>query len=150
MVVDPVMSALIEQSLRGRGVRYFRGHHDGEFFFILDLLGESGRSHLHVHLLPGAAGSVTVHISGDRFYPVSERDHLTGLAGRCAALSGVGVEVHDSSDPELVGVLVTAAGRPAGAGEVTALIDAAVDAAAEFSRHAGKPYGPDRTARRSA
>lgn len=128
------MSTLIEQTLRSRGVRYFRGHHDGEFFFMVVPLTDSARGRLHVHLRPGVGDEVAISISGGRFRPAAQRDALTRLAARCNALFPVEVTVQDSCDPGLVGVLVTAAGCPAGAGELSDLIDIAVDVAADILR----------------
>lgn len=42
---EPLSTNLIERYLRARGQRYFRGHHDAEFFFVAN-----AHLRLHVHL----------------------------------------------------------------------------------------------------
>jgi hypothetical protein len=48
------MNTLIEEYLRARGVRYFRGHHDDEYFFLVDFQSDfcldASHGRLHVHL----------------------------------------------------------------------------------------------------
>lgn len=118
------MNTLIEEYLRARGVRYFRGHHDDEYFFLVDFQSDfcldasHGRLHVHLEVRGVARDVVHMSITPDRFYPVGKRDLLTSLSTRWTAGSG-GAEavVHDSSDPALVGITVADRFRPtSGAG----------------------------------
>ena len=70
---------LIESYLRTRHVRYFRGHHDDEFFFLVNAY--HGR--LHVHLEPSGPDreSVTIRVTAERYYPAAERAAIASLAG---------------------------------------------------------------------
>ncbi len=144
------MSTLIEHYLRGRGLRYFRGHHDDEFFFIVDMLADPGPGRMHVHLRPGEGGSVMVGITGDRFYPAAECENLRRLAQGWNASESLDIVVHDSCDPTLVGVRVDAAGVPAGPEGLATLVDAAVRSAAGFLGQAAGMCGSGHSARRSA
>ena len=101
------MNRQIEDYLRSRGVRYFRGHHDDEYFFLVDFLSGDYRGRLNVHLEPSDAGSgaVLVTISPDRYYPVRSADRLAELTGRWnAGNPAAEAVVHGSSDPSLIGV----------------------------------------------
>jgi hypothetical protein len=44
------MQRQIEDYLRARGVRFFRGHHDDEYFYLVDFLSGAYRGRLNVHL----------------------------------------------------------------------------------------------------
>lgn len=129
------MNELIEDYLRSRGVRYFRGHHDDEFFYFVDFLVGAYRGRLNVHLeVRGARhDAVRVSISPDRFYPAEQRDRLTGLAARWnAGTPCVDALVFDSSDPALVGVGARASRRPGDLAGVTDFVDRAVDSSIEL------------------
>ena len=94
---------LIERYLRTRQVRYFRGHHDDEFFFLVSTY--HGR--LHVHLEPcGAHGEmVKVVATAERYYPVFSRTRVAALADQWnQAGPPARAVVFESSDPRLVGV----------------------------------------------
>lgn len=140
------MSDLIADCLRAKGVRYFHGHHDWEYFFLLDYLDRPGAGHsatnsavgfrhgkLHVHLdRGGAPGEITVTVTPDRYYPAVNREHLMDVAERWAAGGHGRATVHPSSDPHLVGAVVQATGRPVTVAELTALVDCTVAAALDL------------------
>lgn len=128
------MDRLIEDYLRTRGVRYFRGHHDDEYFFLVDFLVDACRGRLNVHLeVAGSArDAVSVGISPDRYYPATERGRLVDLAARWSAGGALEAVVHDSCDPQLVGLLVRGACRPDGLAELTDFTDGAVGSAVEL------------------
>ena len=65
---------LIERYLHTRQVQYFRGHHDDEYFFLVNAY--HGR--LHVHLEPCGAGgtAVRVTITAERYYPAEQLDRV--------------------------------------------------------------------------
>jgi hypothetical protein len=94
----------IERYLRTRRLRYFRGHNDGEYFFILTL----EHQRLHVHLEISRAGSevLTVRITPSCFFPAAHRERLRSVIdhwnseGRATTAI-----VHESSDPMRIGVV---------------------------------------------
>lgn len=128
------MNALIEQYLRSRGVRYFRGHHDDEFFYLVDFLVDAHRGRLNVHLEVCGPGrdAVRVSVSPDRFYPADRRAGLTAVAARWNAGDPcVLAVVHESSDPALVGVSAGGVRRPGDLAGLTDFVDRAVAASVE-------------------
>jgi hypothetical protein len=136
------MSDMIADCLRAKGVRYFHGHNDWEYFFLLDYLDQLGAGEpsaefrhgtLHVHLdRGGAPDEITVTVTPDRYFPAVDREHLMNAAAGWE-LGGSGTAtVYPSSDPHLVGVLIQATGRPTGVAELTALVDDTVAAALDL------------------
>ncbi|GAY13813.1 hypothetical protein [Mycobacterium sp. shizuoka-1] len=94
---------LIESYLRTRQVRYFRGHHDDEFFFVVGAYHGS----VHVHLQPcgPADAAVRVSINAQRYYPAQQRDRVAALVQQWNATDGqVTATVVESCDPGLIGV----------------------------------------------
>lgn len=131
------MNALIEAYLRSTGVRYFRGHHDDEYFFLVDFVflvdAHQGRLHVHLEACGPDRDSVQLSITPDRFYPVEDRGRLCGLADRWIGQNpGAEAIVHDSSDPSLVGVSVQSLHRPADAESLACFVDECVASAIEL------------------
>jgi len=133
------MNTLIEEYLRARGVRYFRGHHDDEYFFLVDFLADfcldsrHGRLHVHLEVSGLLRDNVLLSITPDRFYPADKRDLITSLSTRWTAGSG-GAEalVHDSSDPALVGITVSDRFRPTGSAGLAYFVDQSIASAIEL------------------
>lgn len=94
---------LIERYLRTRGSRYFRGRHDGEFFYVANT--RPRRLHVHLEISPGQGDVVVIRVTPTTFFPSSERARLARFAEewnrRDRAVTAV---VHDSSDPRRIGV----------------------------------------------
>ena len=139
------MTDLIEGYLRATGVQYFRGHHDGEYVFLVDLPVRTAdrQGKLHVHLRAGEQDDLEISITPDRYYPAAHRERLMELTARWGfgadACADAWVEVYDSCDPALVGVVAYAPGRSDGIDGVSALVDGAVTAAtALFSGFPGQ------------
>lgn len=133
------MSELIEDCLRARGVRFFHGHHEREYFFLVDYLDHTEArpriGKLHVHLDGGAAAGdrITVTVTPDRYFPAAGRDRLSDLAQQWGAGGGAAMAtVHRSSDPGLVGVVASNAGRPADVAALAVLVDRTVAAAVDL------------------
>lgn len=136
------MTDLIEGYLRAAGVQYFRGHHDGEYVFLVDYPAPvSGRTvdrhgKLHVHLRGLDRTELQISITPDRYYPVAHRDRLEGLTARWGFAAAAGAarwaEVYDSCDPALVGVAAYAQGRPDGIEGVAVLVEGTICAATEL------------------
>lgn len=129
------MNRQIEDYLRARGVRFFRGHHDDEYFYLVDFLSGAYRGRLNVHLEASdpEPETVVVTISPDRYRPVQDADRLAELAERWnAGNPAAEAVVHGSSDPRLVGIYtrsrITASDLPA----LTEHVEAAVAAAADL------------------
>lgn len=142
------MNALIEDYLRSTGLRYFRGHHDDEYFFLVDFLfladAHNGRLHVHIEACGPDRDAVQVSITPDRYYPAANRGRLSELAVRWNAQNpGVEAMVHDSCDPALVGVSVQSRCRPAELAALTSFVDDAVAAGIElFGRMRQAAAGP--------
>jgi len=121
------MNRLIEDFLRTRGARYFRGHHDDEYFFLVHFVRHR-KGHLNVHLESGRdRDTVHVSVTADRYYPAEQRARLDELVAQwnvdAPALSAT---IHDSCDPRLVGLLACGEYRPADLADLTDFVDAAV------------------------
>jgi hypothetical protein len=96
-------SELIERYLHSRGRRYFRGHHDGEYFFILTVGHE--RLHVHLEILPGSGDVLAVRVAPGHFFPAADRERMISFARSWNAESRrAEVIVHESSDPNRIGV----------------------------------------------
>jgi hypothetical protein len=122
-----VGARLIEGYLQSRQMRYFCGHHDDEFFFLVDAY--HGR--LHVHLQPGgSAGDIS--ITAERYYPADHRPAIAALVQRWnEADSHAAATLFSSSDPRLVGVVAERRYR-AGDGEFGPFVDQTVQSAVEL------------------
>lgn len=140
------MSELIQDYLRKRGVRHFRGHHDDEYFFLVDVLVDGRHKRLNVHLQ--ASGEVVqVSIAPDRYYPATARGLLADAAARWnAAEPGAEVVIHGSSDPSRVGVSVHDCTGPVDVAGLSAFVDHAIAGAIELfagMRRAAEPMEQD-------
>lgn len=99
---EPLSTHLIERYLCTRGRRYFRGRHDGEFFFVLN-----GGRRLHVHLeIPAVHPDVfTIRVTPGCFFPATEHARLQQFADTWNQQNrDVTAIVHGSSDPQRIGV----------------------------------------------
>ncbi|MCX2934633.1 hypothetical protein ORI20_30655 [Mycobacterium sp. CVI_P3] len=121
---------LIEGYLQSRQVRYFRGHHEDESFFLVSAY--HGR--LHVHLRPSGPGGAAVQISitADRYYPAVRRARVAAMVEQWTSSDRrLAATVFESSDPSLVGVLAGCRYR-AGAGDFGSFVDQAVQSAIDL------------------
>jgi hypothetical protein len=71
---------LIERYLLARGRRYFRGHHDGEYFFIVTVGHE--RLHVHLEVCDGGLDAVTMRVTPAYFFPSSDRTRLQAFVDK--------------------------------------------------------------------
>jgi hypothetical protein len=78
--MKPMRTEMIERYLRARGCRYFRGHHDADYFFILTVGHE--RLHIHIEIPPADRHSVTFRATPSCFYPAAESARLRSFAGK--------------------------------------------------------------------
>jgi hypothetical protein len=94
---------MIERYLRARGRRYFRGHHDGEYFFILAVGHE--RLHVHMEIPPSDRDSVTVRVTPTSFFPAADVARLSTFADKWNEESRqTRAVVYQSCDPNRIGV----------------------------------------------
>ncbi|HTX96182.1 MAG TPA: hypothetical protein VME67_15760 [Mycobacterium sp.] len=94
---------LIERYLRTRGRRYFRGHHDAEYFFVT-----STRPRLHVHLeiSPAHDDMLILRVNPGHFFPATECPWLAHFSDMWNRQEReVTAIVHGSSDPQRIGVV---------------------------------------------
>jgi hypothetical protein len=75
--MKPMRTEMIERYLRARGRRYFRGQHDGEYFFILTV---GQRLHVHIEVPPSDRDRVTVRVTPTSFFPAAEVARLSTFA----------------------------------------------------------------------
>jgi hypothetical protein len=78
--MNPMRTEMIERYLQARGRRYFRGHHDGDYFFILTVGHE--RLHVYIEIPPADRDSVTVRVTPTCFFPASEVARLSTFADK--------------------------------------------------------------------
>lgn len=148
------MNELIEEYLRSRGVRYFRGHRDDEYFYIVEA-STHGPAHtrLYVHLdVCGAdRAAVQISIAPDRYYPAGHSDRigqaLSRWNGECHR---VGAMPQESSDPSLVGVAAGSRYHASDPGEFSTFVEGAEAAAAELFASLGELIPPVSTNLRDA
>jgi hypothetical protein len=95
---------LIENYLQSRGSRYFRGHHDGEFFYVANT--RPRRLHVHLEITPTHGDVLVIRVAPSCFFPATERARLTEFADAWNQQNrGVTATLHDSSDPQRIGVV---------------------------------------------
>lgn len=70
---EPLSTNLIERYLRARGRRYFRGHHDAEFFFVANA---HLRLHVHLEISPAYRDVFTIRVSPAYFFPATDHTRL--------------------------------------------------------------------------
>lgn len=99
---EPLNTNLIERYLCTRARRYFRGRHDGEFFFVLNT---ALRLHVHLEIPPLHPDVFTIRVTPACFFAASEHGRLAALAGSWNEQHrDVTAIVHGSSDPQRIGV----------------------------------------------
>src|ERR1700746_2535709 len=95
---------LIERYLLARGRRYFRGQHDGEYFFILTV-GHT-RLHVHIEVPPADQDTVKVRATPAISYPAADRARLMTIADKCnAETRQAQAVVYESCDQTRIGVV---------------------------------------------
>lgn len=131
---DPFGAELIENYLRTRGVRYFRGHHDDEFFFLLNT--HHGRLHIHLEVCDASGDTIRLNVAAERYFPAELRARLADLADAWnrASPSAKAVVV-ESSDPTLIGVAAENRYSSADPGDFAAAVDQTIQSAIELFNH---------------
>ena len=104
MTSEPSGADLIERYLQTRGSRYFRGHHDGEFFYLANTRPQ--RLHVHLEICPDHGDVLIIRVTPACFFSATERPWLTHFAdtwnGQNREVTAI---VHNSSDPQRIGVV---------------------------------------------
>lgn len=103
MLNEQTCAKLVERYLRTRGRRYFRGHHDGEYFFVT---GAPRRLHVHVEISPAHDDVLIIRVTPGRYFPAADRPWLTYFSDKWNRQDRhVTAIVHGSSDPQRIGVV---------------------------------------------
>jgi hypothetical protein len=131
---EPLSTDLTERYLRSRGIRHFRGQHDGECFFVSNAGGL--RLHVHLGISRWRSDVFTIRVAPASFFPAADGARLTRFAD---AWNQQGSEViaivHGSSDPQRIGVFARSSRRIRDRipfEEFARYVDRAVAAAIEF------------------
>lgn len=133
MRTEPFGTEAIQRYLSARGLRCFRGHHEGEFFFIMTV----DHSRLHVHLGPTAERPdvCTIRVTPACFFRAEDRARLLEVARRWNAANPCArALVHESSDPTRVGVDVEYKGSVTCYEEFVYFADHAIESAVRLFR----------------
>jgi len=132
---------LIENYLLTRRVRYFRGHRDEEYFFLVNAY--HGR--LHVHLEAGGADRdmVKLTVTAERYFPAEQRAAVAALADQWNQTSPwARAVVYASSDPRLVGVAAENRYSNATDGDFGAFVDHTIQSAIDLFGRIRTVVGP--------
>ena len=103
MTSEPLGANLIERYLCTRGIRYFRGARESEYFYVANT--RPFRLHVHLEVSP-KQHLLLIRVTPACFFPVSDRPLLTHFADRWNKQDrAVTAVVHESSDPGRIGVV---------------------------------------------
>jgi len=101
MASEPLGANLIERYLSMRGIRYFRGARDSEYFYVANT--RPRRLHVHLEISPEL---LLIRVTPECFFPASDRPLLTHFADRWNKQAReVTAVVHESTDPQRVGIV---------------------------------------------
>ncbi|OMC40511.1 YbjN domain-containing protein [Mycobacterium sp. IS-1264] len=134
MTSEPLCADLIERYLCTRGSRYFRGAHDGEYFYVANT--RPRRLHVHLEIAAGHHDVLLIRVAPACFFPASDRPWLTHLADTWNRQDrDVTAIVHNSSDPQRIGVVARRSHWIRGSvafEDFATFVDRAIAAAIEF------------------
>ncbi|MCA2320915.1 YbjN domain-containing protein [Mycobacterium intracellulare] len=103
MTNEQMCANLVERYLRTRGRQYFRGHRDGEHFFVT---GAPRRLHVHFEISPAHDDVLIIRVTPGCYFPATERPWLTHFADTWNRQDRhVTAIVHGSCDPQRIGVV---------------------------------------------
>ncbi len=104
MTNQPLCASLVERYLRIRGRRYFRGQHDGEYFFVTS--ARPRRLHVHLEISPAHGDVLIIRVTPGCFFPAADRSWLTHFSDTWNRQDRQVIAiVHGSSDPQRIGVV---------------------------------------------
>lgn len=134
---------LIEDYLRSRRMRYFRGHHDDEYFFLINT--NFGR--VHVHLQPcgeSADDEVKISIGAQYYRRVARQAQVEAVVTRWNQTGPWATAmVYRSSDPRLIGIAAHNRCRAADAADLGTVVDQTVQSAIELFGRLRSAVPPD-------
>jgi hypothetical protein len=134
MTSEPLSADLIERYLCTRGSRYFRGQHDGEFFYVANT--RPRRLHVHLEICPTHGDVLIIRVAPSCFFPATDRPWLMHFADTWNRQEREVVAiVHGSSDPQRIGVVARRSQWVRGSVEFddfAAFVDAAIADAIEL------------------
>jgi hypothetical protein len=134
MTTEALSASLIEHYLCTRGSRYFRGQHDGEFFYVANT--RPRRLHVHLGISRWHSDEFTIQVTPGSFFPAADGTYLAELADAWNRHNrGVVVTVRGSSDPHRVGVVARNSrriGEPIAFDDFATFVDHTIAAAIEF------------------
>ncbi|BBZ72076.1 hypothetical protein MPRS_31690 [Mycobacterium paraseoulense] len=124
----------VERYLRTRGRRYFRGHHDGEYFFVTS--PRPRRLHVHLEISPAHGDVLIVRVTPGCFFPATERPWLVHFSDTWNREEHeVTAVMHGSCDPQRIGVVARRSHwirRNTSFEEFAAFVDRTIDDATKF------------------
>jgi hypothetical protein len=132
-MAEQLCTELIERYLCTRGRRFFRGRHDGEYFFVAD--ARPRRLYVHLEIPRKHSDVLTVRVTPVCFFPAADRAQLTEFAASWNRRNRqVAAVVQESSDPRRIGL---AAHRSRQIGEIafddfSCFVDRVIGAAIEL------------------
>jgi hypothetical protein len=104
MTSEPPCASLVERYLRTRGSRYFRGRHDGDFFYVANT--HPRRLHVHLEICPAHGDVLMIRVVPACFFPATARPWLMHFADTWNQQDREVIAiVHGSSDPQRIGVV---------------------------------------------
>jgi hypothetical protein len=110
MTSEPLTVDLIERYLCTRGSRYFRGQHDGEFFYVANT--RPRRLHVHLGISRWHSDVFTCRVAPACFFPATDSARLASLADAWNQQNReVTAVVHGSCDPQRIGVVARSSQR---------------------------------------
>lgn len=128
---------LIERYLCTRGSRYFRGQHDGDYFYVANT--RPRRLHVHLEVCPAHHDVMIIRVRPGCFFPVADRPWLTHFAEKWNQEDReVTAIVHGSCDPQRIGVVARRSQwvrRNVSFEEFASFVDHAIADAIEFFGH---------------
>src|SRR6201996_8841678 len=133
-LTEPLSANLIERYLCTRGSRFFRGQHDGEFFYVANT--RPRRLHVHLEISRWHGDVLTIRVAPSCYFPGGDSSRLVQLADAWNRRNdAVTVIVHGSSDPHRIGIFARNSRRMRGAvefDEFATFVDRTIAAAIEF------------------
>jgi hypothetical protein len=132
---------LIEGYLRTRRVQYFRGHHDEEYFFLINAY--YGRLHVHLEACGPDRDAVKVSVTAPHYFPAEQRARVTAVAAQWNHTSPwAEAIVYASCDPRLVGVAAENRYSRTDTGDFAAFVDQTIQSAIELFGRMRVSVGP--------
>ncbi len=103
MTSESLCANLIERYMYTCGLRFFRGRHDSEYFFVAN--AQPRRLHVHLEISPSFGDVLIIRVTPACFFPIADRPWLTHFADTWNQQNHeVTAIVHRSSDPQRIGV----------------------------------------------